>query len=103
MRSRLKPFEPDPGNAGGGKQRTGYIMPAASAAVSVGDDMRITVNGESVDTDAATLLGYLDSIGIDPVRVALELNLDIVPKKNYAVTALSAGDRIEIVQFVGGG
>lgn len=78
-------------------------MPAASAAVSVGDDMQITVNGESADTNATTLLGYLDSIGIDPARVAVELNQDIVPKKNYADTSLNAGDLLEIVQFVGGG
>ncbi len=78
-------------------------MPAASAAVSIGVDMHITVNGNPVDTDAATLLGYLDSLGIDPARVAVELNLDIVPKKDYTVTTLNAGDRIEIVQFVGGG
>ncbi len=86
-----------------GSGKRDIFMPAAYAAVSVGDDMQITVNGEPVDTEAATLLRYLDSIGIDPVRVAVELNLDIVPKKDYAVTTLNTGDRMEIVQFVGGG
>ncbi len=65
--------------------------------------MNITVNGESVTTTATTLTGYLDSIGIDSGRVAVELNEEIVPKKEYATTALKPGDRMEIVQFVGGG
>jgi len=40
---------------------------------------------------------------IDPRRVAVELNMEILPKADYETTALSDGDRIEIVHFVGGG
>ncbi|MBJ6726568.1 sulfur carrier protein ThiS [Geomesophilobacter sediminis] len=65
--------------------------------------MQITVNGETVTTEPVTVLAYLESIGIDPRRVAVELNRDILPKAEYPATLLAEGDQIEIVQFVGGG
>jgi sulfur carrier protein len=65
--------------------------------------MKITVNGEEKTTSPITILGYLEEIGIDPRRVAVELNLDILPKGEYAATMLKEGDRVEIVHFVGGG
>jgi len=65
--------------------------------------MNITVNGETVQTGETTLLAYLVSSGINPAAIAVELNLDIVAKGDYARTPLQAGDRIEIVHFVGGG
>ena len=46
---------------------------------------------------------FLRTLGIDPGRVAVELNLDILPKTEYATTTLREGDKIEIVHFVGGG
>jgi sulfur carrier protein len=42
-------------------------------------------------------------LGIDPRRVAVELNREILPKDRYAGTPLGAGDSLEIVHFVGGG
>jgi len=63
----------------------------------------IFVNGEPQTIEPTTLLGYLDALAIDPRQVAVELNLDILPKSLYAVTHLKDGDRIEIVHFVGGG
>jgi thiamine biosynthesis protein ThiS len=48
----------------------------------------------------ATLLA---SLGIDPRKVAVERNREIVPKSLYERTALGAGDALEVVQFVGGG
>jgi sulfur carrier protein len=65
--------------------------------------MQITINGENRTITSMTVLDYLRSLDIDPVRVAVELNLDILPKAEYAATTLADGDRIEIVQFVGGG
>ena len=69
------------------------------AAVSV----QIIVNGEPVTISAMSVLHYLESLSIDPQRVAVELNLDILPKAAYGTSVLSDGDRIEIVHFVGGG
>jgi sulfur carrier protein len=65
--------------------------------------MKIAVNGEERDISPQTVMGYLEEIGIDPRRVAVELNLDILPKGEYAATKLKEGDRVEIVHFVGGG
>jgi sulfur carrier protein len=65
--------------------------------------VQITVNGEIKYITEMTLLRFLESLDIDPRRVAVELNTDIVPKSAYETTILQDGDRMEIVQFVGGG
>jgi sulfur carrier protein len=65
--------------------------------------VQIIVNGEMETVEAVTILRYLETIAIDPRRVAVELNLNILPKADYGQTLLSDGDRLEIVQFVGGG
>jgi sulfur carrier protein len=65
--------------------------------------MKITVNGEEQTITPKTVLGYIVDIGIDPRRVAVELNLDILPKTAYETTRLQEGDKVEIVHFVGGG
>lgn len=66
--------------------------------------MQITVNGETVETgEGASVETLIVQLGLNPKKVAVERNLEIVPKSLYAETALAAGDRIEIVQFVGGG
>ncbi|MRR53862.1 MAG: sulfur carrier protein ThiS [Deltaproteobacteria bacterium] len=65
--------------------------------------MLVVVNGELKEIEPLSVLGLLELLEIDPRRVAVELNLDILPKPDYATTVLQDGDRIEIVQFVGGG
>ncbi len=66
--------------------------------------MRLTVNGEVREAPAeATLAGLLASLGIDSRRVAVERNLEIAPKSLWGAIVLAEGDRLEIVQFVGGG
>lgn len=66
--------------------------------------MRVTVNGEVVEApQEATLLGFLASLGINPAKVAVERNLEIAPRSSWPETMLQDGDRLEIVQFVGGG
>lgn len=66
--------------------------------------MQITVNGESRSApEGQTLLGLLESLGLDPGRVAMEMDLNIVKRERWAETALRPGSRVEIVQFVGGG
>ena len=65
--------------------------------------MKITVNGEERALEPKTVLGYLVEIGVDPRAVAVELNLDILERGEYATTMLNEGDKVEIVQFVGGG
>lgn len=66
--------------------------------------MHIVLNGDSVETkDGATVATLLQQLGISGDRVAVELNIDIVPKADYEKQLLADGDRIEIVHFVGGG
>jgi sulfur carrier protein len=65
--------------------------------------MVVTVNGEQLTVGGTTMLELLQQLEVDPRRVAVELNLDILPKGEYATTPLNEGDRIEIVHFVGGG
>jgi sulfur carrier protein len=68
------------------------------------DAMDITLNGENRRLEGvSTLAGLVESLGLDPRKVAVERNLEIVPRSGYAQTALSSGDRIEIVHFIGGG
>jgi sulfur carrier protein len=68
------------------------------------NEMQISVNGEmrtfSGVEDVAALVAEL---GLDVRKVAVERNLEIVPRSAYAATALADGDRIEIVTFIGGG
>lgn len=66
--------------------------------------MRLTVNGEVREApDQATLADLLASLGIESGRVAVERNLEIAPKSLWGEIVLAEGDRVEIVQFVGGG
>ncbi|MBC8018362.1 MAG: sulfur carrier protein ThiS [Verrucomicrobia bacterium] len=66
--------------------------------------MRVIVNGESTEArDGGSVAELLSQLQIQRDRVAVEVNLEIVPKSHYDSHTLADGDRIEIVQFVGGG
>lgn len=66
--------------------------------------MQITLNGQPHSspegTTVAELLGKLD---LEPIRVAVEINEDLVPRKTFDERIVQDGDRIEVVTFVGGG
>ena len=66
--------------------------------------MRLSINGEERSfQDVADVAGLVRALGLDPRKVAVERNLEIVPRSTYARAPLADGDRLEIVQFVGGG
>lgn len=66
--------------------------------------MRLTINGEDRTFDCAlTVEKLLGEIGVDSRKVAVERNLEIVPKSQYRRVSLGDGDRLEIVHFIGGG
>ncbi len=66
--------------------------------------MDITVNGEEKRFEGeVSVAGLLSALALEPKKIAVERNFEIVPKSRYGETALADGDRIEIVQFVGGG
>ena len=65
--------------------------------------MNLTINGELRHLPAETLGALVQHLGMKPDRVAIELNGEIVPREQWPQTPLKDGDRLEIVQFVGGG
>jgi thiamine biosynthesis protein ThiS len=66
--------------------------------------MKLIVNGEERRLDGvANVADLVRALDLDPRKLAVELNLEIVPKSRYDAQPLKDGDRLEIVQFVGGG
>ena len=66
--------------------------------------MQISVNGEMRSFEGvADVAALVAELGLDARKVAVERNLEIVPRSPYAQTPLAEGDRIEIVTFIGGG
>lgn len=66
--------------------------------------MNLMLNGEQRGFQGVgDVAALVEALGLDARKVAVELNLEIVPRSAYAATALADGDRIEIVHFIGGG
>lgn len=69
--------------------------------------MKLQINGEEREfanlAVPFSLAALIEILGMKPDRVAVELNRDIVSRTRWAETALNEGDKLEVVQFVGGG
>jgi sulfur carrier protein len=65
--------------------------------------MKITVNGEEKIITSMSVHEFLETIECDPMPIAVELNREILRKKDYRTTFLREDDQLEIVWFVGGG
>jgi len=66
--------------------------------------MEIIVNGEQRRVpDTYTAAQLVEAMGLSGQRIAMEVNLEIVPRSTYASHTLQPGDRIEVVHAVGGG
>ena len=77
-------------------------MSNRSAGGSV--QISVEVNGEQRQIDSGlTVLEYLKALGIEPDRVAVELNRAILKKADWPQREIEAGAQLEIVHFVGGG
>jgi sulfur carrier protein len=64
----------------------------------------IQVNGENKEVpEGLTLIALLGLLKLPSERVAVEHNLEIVPRNRWDETAIKGGDRLEVVHFVGGG
>jgi len=64
----------------------------------------VMVNGEArTAPPGLTLSAFLEHLGLDPRKVAVERNLEIAPRSAYDTVEIEPDDRIEIVHFVGGG
>ena len=67
------------------------------------DHISIIVNGESRRTASGSIADLVRSLELDPAKVAVERNGEIVPRSTLADVPLADGDTLEIVHFVGGG
>jgi thiamine biosynthesis protein ThiS len=66
--------------------------------------MQLQINGELRSfPEKLSLSELIAQLGMKQDRVAVELNLEIVPRGNWEATVLKDGDKLEIVHFVGGG
>jgi thiamine biosynthesis protein ThiS len=71
---------------------------------TVSEAIQVQVNGERKELRAGlSVRELLEQLGLNPGRVAIEYNLEILPKEKWEETWIAGGDRFEIVQFVGGG
>jgi len=76
----------------------------SDATQATGAAFAIVVNGEQRQAKPGdTVTDLLHMLGLENGRVAIERNLQILPRAQWAETRIAAGDRYEIVQFVGGG
>lgn len=66
--------------------------------------MHITVNGQKTDiADGITISALIEHLQLDPKAVAIDRNAIIIPRARHGETTLEAGDRIEVLELVGGG
>lgn len=66
--------------------------------------IRIEVNGQPREVpDGASVAALLATLGLAAPKVAVERNLEIVPRSAWEATRLAPGDRLEVVHFIGGG
>jgi thiamine biosynthesis protein ThiS len=65
--------------------------------------MKITINGHERELQVETVAELVASLELKGDRVAVEQNLDIVPRSKWEATPVREGDRFEVVHFVGGG
>jgi len=67
-------------------------------------EITVVVNGDPRQIpEGETIAGLVQTLGLDPERLAIELNRRIVKRAQWPSTPLAAGAQVEIVQFVGGG
>ena len=67
-------------------------------------DVPLLVNGEARSVpEGCTVAALLRRLGLDARRLAVAVNRDVVPRRRFAAHALRAGDRVEILEAVGGG
>ena len=66
--------------------------------------LTVTINGEARTLDGSkSVRAVLAALGMDPAKIAVERNLEIVPRSHYDTVIVGEGDRLEIVHFIGGG
>jgi sulfur carrier protein len=71
---------------------------------AVSSSIDVVINGKPrTVAEGTTVLALLGELGLGDKRVAVERNLEVIPRAQHATTTLTDGDRLEVVTFVGGG
>ena len=66
--------------------------------------MEIILNGEKFTLETGSnIVNLIDKLDLNADKLAIERNLEIVPKSKFAMTIIEEGDKLEIVHFIGGG
>lgn len=65
--------------------------------------MNITLNGEPFKLESPALVALIEGMSLQGKRYAIEVNEEIIPRSEHADFALSEGDKVEVVQAIGGG
>lgn len=66
--------------------------------------MEITLNGEKHTLETGSnIVDLIEKLGLNMDKLAIERNLEIVPKSKFTMTIIEEGDKLEIVHFIGGG
>ena len=66
--------------------------------------MEITLNGEKYTLErGSNIVDLIEKLGLNMDKLAIERNLEIVPKSKFTMTIIEEGDKLEIVHFIGGG
>lgn len=66
--------------------------------------IEVVINGETRTVlQGTTVSALIGELGLGDRRIAVERNREVVPRAEHATTVLAAGDRLELVTFVGGG
>lgn len=88
-----------PGVGVGGPRRRSML-----GSASMSTSIEVVINGQPRTVAAGiTVEALIGELGLGDRRVAVERNLEVVPRAQHATTVLAAGDRLEVVTFVGGG
>ena len=78
--------------------------PCVLVSAAMSGTFESVVNGETRSVEpGTTVAGLIGLLGFADRRVAVERNREVVPRAHHATTELAAGDRLELVTFVGGG
>ncbi len=65
--------------------------------------MKLTVNGDPITLDGATVADLVAQLNLGGRRLAVEVNQEIVPKSEHGTHTLNDGDTVEVVHAIGGG
>jgi thiamine biosynthesis protein ThiS len=85
-------------------ERSGFAGPRSAAEGQRGESVDVVINGQARAVQTGTTVAALIvELGLGERAVAVERNREVVPRASHASTELAAGDRVELVTFVGGG